>query len=217
MARRGSNRLLRWADGPGRESGSWLLVAAAVASIPFLNLLRPPCSTAECISDWDKVFFVPKLLFIPALLAVGVLAGSWIAQRLHGRTHKRFHATLEDRDAPDIPPGHFRAKEMERDILRRSYTWMGIGSASMAGVFVFFTGTTIGRRTCDPWRFSQPTGLGVCNSPGGWSDMLMAYQVWLMVLVAAIAGLWMLIQSRRYVDRSKRRLPFGRRKAQGHP
>lgn len=202
---RAGQRTLRWAQGPGRQSLFWALVAAAIACLPFLDLVRPSCDTASCEQAWNRVFFLPNLVFIPAVLAICILVGSAFAQWNHARFDLRFWAAFEPGDDPAIPPGHLRPVELEHDLLHRSMRWLGLGALGAVGVFAYFASTAIGRRACDPWRFDPPTGLQVCQGPAQWSDLLIAFEVWLFITLGSIYGLVMLAGSRRFRRRRPRR------------
>jgi len=207
MARKVGNLTRRWAEGPGKQSGLWALSALALAAMPMLHGVRATCGgEVVCQQGWDKLFFLPNLLFVPAILAVGMLCGSWAAQRLHGRRDKRFYAALEVREFPDIPPGHMRPVELERDLVRRTMRWAALGALAAVGVFVYLAMTPFGRRACDPWRFKSYTGLEVCEGPAQWLDALVAYEVWLFVAVGALLALAMLARARRFSDRHARRV-----------
>ena len=207
---------LAWAQGPGRQSGAWALSAAAVALIPFLDGIRPPCNTTNCAQVWERVFFVPDLLFMPAVLAAAVLAGSWLAQRRHAKFDKRFYDELDPNQVPETPPGHLRPKVLEDDLTRRTLQMTSLAGLVVAGVYVFLTTTPIGRRACDPVKFSQPTGLERCSGPAQWSDAIIAYEVWLFIAIAVIGAVVLWFKSRRFVERKERRL-FSLRRASQTP
>lgn len=215
MAKVGS-RTLRWAQGPGRQSLFWALAAAAVAALPFLDTVRPACGeTPNCELAWDRLFFLPNLLFIPAVTALAILAGSVLAQWGHARFDHRFWTRREQSETLEIPPGHLKPIELERDMTGRSLRWMGLGGLAAAGILGYMATTAIGRRACDPFTFDRPTGLQVCQGPAQWSDMLIAFEVWVFIIGAALLGATMLLRSRRF--RAPRKRLAGKAVAQAHP
>ena len=199
MGGKAGRRTLRWAQGPGRQSGLWAFAAAAVAALPFLDAVRPVCRGATaslCQQGWERFFFLPNLFFIPAVLLICVAIGSWIAQRLHARHDKRFYAALDDRD-PEIPPGHHRPPDLERDLIRRTMQWVAFGALVAAGSFAYFAMTPIGRRACDPWSL-KASSLQVCQGAAQWSDALIAYETWLFLVAAVLWAGLLLVRARRF-------------------
>lgn len=190
---------LRWATGLGRQSGFLALNAVAVAGVPFLYGLRP-CTDDACTSLWDGLFFVPNLLFIPAIAASLWLCGSWRAQRGHERTRKRFFSELEPRERPEVPPGHMEPPHLERDLVRRTLRGVSLGSF-LAALILAVIGSGpwgIGLRRCDPMDFSWHTGLARCDSASGWADALIAFQVWTVLVLSLLAALMLALRARRY-------------------
>lgn len=189
---------LRWALGPGRQSGLLALNAVAVAAIPFLYGLRP-CTDAACTTLWDRLFFVPNLLFIPAIAASFWLWGSWRAQRGHQRAQKRYFAGLEPRERPDIPPGHVQPAHLDRDLARRTLRHTALGALLAAGALALLGNWNgIGLRRCDPLDFSWQTGLARCVTAREWVDALVAFQVWGFLGLSLLAAAVLAWRVRRY-------------------
>lgn len=135
---------------------------------------------------------------MPAILGIAVMMGSWMAQRRHERFNKHYYDTMVLQDVPEIPPGHLKPPILERDLIRRTLLWCSSAAIAAVGLFVYFAMTPIGQRACDPVRFSQPTGLQLCDGPAQWSDALIAYEVWVMILGGGIWAIIMLARARRF-------------------
>ncbi len=189
---------LRWSSGLGRQSGLLTLNAIAIVAIPFLYGVRP-CQGAACTTLWDRLFFVPNLLFIPAIAAAFWLWGSWQAQRRHARFERRLFASMEAQEVPEIPPGHVRPPGLERDLARRTLRWTAFG-ALLASIGLTLLGgwNGIGRRRCDPVNFSWETGIPPCATASEWVDALVAFQVWGFAAFSFLAALVLLQRVRRY-------------------
>ncbi len=191
---------VRWSTGLGRQSGLLALNAVAIVIIPFLYGLRP-CQGAACTTLWDRLFFVPNLLFIPAIAAAFWLWGSWQAQRRHAGFERRLFANMTPQEVPEIPPGHVQPPGLERDLARRTLRWMALGAFfASIGLAALGSWNGIGRRRCDPLDFRWETGISRCSSAGEWVDALVAFQVWGFMTLSLLAALVFLWRVRRYRD-----------------
>ncbi len=189
MRKLGRNTL-RWAQGPGRQSGFLALNALAIGAMPFIALLRPECQTEilVCSTGWDRILFLPRVLFLPAILAFCLMAGSWWAQRRHARVDRGYFARLVPADQPEIPPGHFDATPLEQDLVKRTLRGLAAGSLVAAIAIAAFAFTPIALRSCDPWA-SKTSQLLVCQTAGQWADMAIAFEVWIVLALAALGAL----------------------------
>ncbi len=181
---------LRWAQGPGRQSGFLALNALAIGALPFIALLRPECQTEVlgCSTAWDRILFVPRILFLPAIMAFFVMAGSWWAQRRNARVDRGYFARLVPADQPEIPPGHFQATPLEQDLIKRTLRGLAAGALVATIIMVGFAFTPFALRACDPWTM-ESTGLNACQTAGQWADMALAFEVWILMLGGALAAL----------------------------
>ncbi len=197
---------LRFARGPGRQSGAWMASAASLAGIPFLALILPGCaSLAECGNAWDQVLFLPRLMFMPAVVVTLMMFGSWWAQRRHARVDTRFFTALDARsDQPDRPPGEFDTARLDADLAKR--TLRGLGQGAMAGGVAVGTlvMTRIALRRCDPWSLER-SALPVCQDTAGWTDMLLAMEVWSVAVTALLLGFVWIVRSTSIVTGLERR------------
>ncbi len=200
---------LRWARGPGKQSGVLALCAIAIAALPFIALLRPECrgDLFDCGSSWDQILMLPRIVAMPALLLAPVLAGSWWAQHRHARVDDRYFAALETSDTPERPPGEIDKTPLESDLVKRTLRSTGRG-ALLGAIGIGALGITpVALRACDP----VPTGSGlpVCQGAAGWTDLIMAFQVWGLL---AFGLLWALILYTRSTSVRVEGLPEKRRR-----
>lgn len=196
MRKRIGQLTLRFAKGPGRQSGVWAACAAALAGLPFLALLAPGCADVlTCSPTWDRIFFVPRLLFMPAVLATMLLLGSWWAQHRHARVDRAFFTGLDARsDQPDRPPGEFDTSLLEKDLAKRTLRGTGQGALLGAGLLAPLLFTTVALRRCNPWTMSG-SGLPTCSDPAGWTDMVLAFEVWGTLITGLVWGIVLLTRS----------------------
>lgn len=214
MRKRVGRSALRFAQGPGRQSGAWAACAAAVAGLPFLALLAPGCNALlHCTDTWDAILMVPRLLFMPAVLMATMLTGSWWAQRRHARVDRVFFTSMDARsDQPDRPPGDLDKQALEQDLAKRTLRGMGQGALLGTVALVPIVLTPVALRRCNPWDLGG--ALPVCSDPAGWTDMLLAFEVW-GTLVAGGVGALMLIT--RSTSIHPRGLPRPRRRRLRRP
>lgn len=215
MQRRVGGWTLRYAQGPGRQSGILLLSAVAIALLPFTALMRPDCggNLLGCASSWDAVLLVPRILFLPAAVAAILLAGTWWAQWRHAPVEKRYFAQLATSSRVERPPGHFDATPLEQDLIKRTLRGLAAAGLVATGAIGSLAFTTLALRSCDPWTM-RGTGLAPCDSTAGWTDLVVAFEIWgLLALLALSTLVWFTRSTSVRVDlpKRRRRLPFRRR------
>jgi hypothetical protein len=191
MRRRGNigATTLRWARGPGTQSGVWALSALAIAALPLIALLRPECrgNLLACDSEWDQILMLPRLAFGPAAVTALVMTGSWWAQRRNAAVDDRYFAALENADQPDAPPGHFDAPPLNQDLVKRTLRGAALGAFIGTLGAIGLAMTSLGRRACDPWAMQAPTGLAVCSRVADWTDLIVAFELWVVVALSGLA------------------------------
>lgn len=180
---------LRFARGPGRQSGLWAISFAALAALPALALLQPACASDgfTCTPSWNRLFFVPRLLMVPAALGALLMFGAWRAQRSHARVERRYFERLVAAEEPDIPPGHFEAKPLEQDLVKRTLRGLALGAVLGTILLGAAVATPIGWRACDP--IPSNSGLAPCSTALQWTDALLAFEVVGFLLVAGTAAI----------------------------
>lgn len=180
---------VRFARGVGRQSGILGINALLLAALPFLDLVRPACVTADCAQAWDRLLFLPRILYLPMMSLGLVLLGSWIGQRRHAKVRERFETSRDLRaEAPEAPPGSAPTRMLDRDLARRTLRGLSLGALAATAALAPFTLTAIARRRCDPWPIRN-SGLQVCQDSLGWADMLVAYEVWGLLVASMLASL----------------------------